>query len=71
VIYFIWKEKKTMEIFDNLYIVSVKNKHLLPTVVLFLIGLMIKKEKMIDHAKKTDYLGDNVPLNLVERIRRG
>lgn len=58
-----------MEIFDNLYIVSVKNKHFLPTAVLFLIGLMVKKEKMIDHTEKTDYLGDNVPLNLVERIK--
>ena len=60
-----------MEIFDNLYIVSVKNKHLLPTAVLFLIGLMVKKEKVTDYTEKTDYLGDNIPLSLVERIRHG
>ena len=59
-----------MELFDNLYIVSVKNKHVLPAAVLFVIG-MIAKGRRIEKEKTTEtpYFGDNVPLDLAERIR--
>jgi len=59
-----------MELFDNLYILTVKNKQLIPTGVLLVLG-MITGQK-IDKAEDdtTDYLGDNVPLDLTEKIRR-
>ena len=56
-------------IFDNVYIVALKNKHFLPTAVLLLIGLITKKEKLADHKDNANYLGDNVPLDLVDRIK--
>jgi len=59
-----------MELFDNLYILTVKNKQLIPTGVLLVLG-MITGQK-IDKAEDdtADYLGDNVPLDLTERIKR-
>ncbi|MBL7157224.1 MAG: hypothetical protein ISS92_03565 [Candidatus Omnitrophica bacterium] len=68
-IYLIVKGEKIMDILDNLYIVSVKNKHFLPHAVLFVIG-MIAKRTIREHEKEVvKYLGDNIPLNLLDRIK--
>ncbi|NQT22856.1 MAG: hypothetical protein HQ579_05370 [Candidatus Omnitrophica bacterium] len=59
-----------MELFNDLYILTVKNKQLIPTGVLLVLGMITGRriEKAEDEA--ANYLGDNVPLDLAERIRR-
>ena len=60
-----------MDILDNLYIVSVKNKGFLPHAVLFIIGLIAKKGIAREEESSIRYLGDNLPLNLADRIKNG
>ena len=55
-----------MNIFRNLELLTAKNKHFILAALVFLIGITNKTESK---NKEFDYLGDNVPLALVERIR--
>jgi len=58
-----------MDILDNLYIVSVKNKHFLPHAVLFVIGMIAKRTIKEPEEDVVKYLGDNMPLDLLDRIK--
>jgi len=58
-----------MDILNDLYVATAKNKHLIPQAFLLLIGLVVKKEKIAKPDENLNYLGDNVPLNLVSRIK--
>jgi len=64
------KGDKTMDsIFDNIYVVALKNKHFLPHAVLFIIGMIAKRKAEEIKNDEALYLGDNLPLDLAERIR--
>ena len=56
-------------IFDNVYVVALKNKHFLPHAVLFLIGMIAKRKAEEVKNDETIYLGDNLPLDLAGRIK--
>jgi len=58
-----------MDIMDNVYIVALKNKHFLPHAVLFVIGMIARRKTEESKKDDTSYLGDNVPLNLLDRIK--
>lgn len=58
-----------MDILNNLYVVSAKNKHFFPHAVLFIIG-MIARRTIEEHKENVvKYFGDNIPLDLLERIK--
>ena len=58
-----------METLDNIYILAVKNKQLIPAALLLVLGMMTGKR--IDKKKDIDleYLGDNIPLDLLEKLK--
>lgn len=68
-IYLIVKGEKTMDLMNNVYIVALKNKHFLPHAVLFIIGMIAGKKLYNKRRESAEYFGDNLPLNLIERIR--
>ena len=55
-----------MDILNNTYFLAVKNKQFLPVALFLLVSAIAghKKEK-----ESGEYLGDNVPLSLVEKIK--
>ena len=59
-----------MDILNNIYILAVKDKHLIPTGLLLLINAIVKSDRESDAREKFKYLGDNVPLSLVANIKR-
>lgn len=55
---------------DNIYLIAVKNKGFLPHALLLVIGMIIKKNGWdVRRADGSDYLGDNLPLDLADRIK--
>jgi len=58
-----------MDELNNLYILSVKNKHFLPHAVLFIMGMIAKRTIKEIESDGTRYLGDNLPLDLLDRIK--
>jgi len=58
-----------VDILNNLYIFAVKNKHFVPTGLLLLINSVVKNDNKRDVRDNFKYLGDNVPLRIVGRIR--
>jgi len=64
------KEEEIMDnIFDNVYVVALKNKHFLPHAALFIIGMIAKRKAEEVKNDEALYLGDNLPLDLAERIK--
>ena len=63
------KGDKIMDIIDNTYIIALKNKHFLPHAVLFIIGMIAKRKTEENRKDESPYFGDNLPLNLAERIK--
>ena len=59
-----------MDNLNDLYLISVKNKHFLPHIVLLVMGMIKKREAKANEVSEEVYLGDNIPLNLIERIGR-
>jgi len=58
-----------MDIMDNVYIVALKNKQFLPHAVLFVIGMIAGRKIQNKSRDDKDYFGDNLPLNLIDRIK--
>ena len=56
-----------MDILDNLYMLSVKNKHFFPHAALLVIGMIAGRE-LANKEEDKEYLGDNLPLDLTDRI---
>ena len=60
-----------MDELNNLYILSVKNKHFLPHAILFVMGMIARRTIKEIGNDEVSYLGDNLPLNLANRIKHG
>ena len=57
-----------MDILNNLYIVSVKNKHFLAHAAMLVIGMIIGKEER-EPRPENRYFGDNLPFTITERMK--
>lgn len=58
-----------MEILDNIYILAVKNKQLIPTGLLLALGMIVGKKLKKSDELSNEYLGDNIPLDLIARLK--
>ena len=58
-----------MDLLNNLYVLVVKNKQFIPQSLLLVVGMIVKREKEETETDRQAYLGDNLPMNLIERIK--
>ena len=58
-----------MDELNNLYILSVKNKHMIPHAMFLVMGMIARRKASEISEDNVSYLGDNLPLDLVKRIK--
>lgn len=60
-----------MDRLNHIILLAVKTKHLMPVGLLLLINALVKHDyKDPCHDDSEEYMGDNIPLDLIDRIKR-